>query len=81
MILHVVRAEWMGDFRIHLWFNDDTDGEVDLNGTLTGPIFHPLNSPEYFRQFKLEGYTLTWDNGADFAPEYLHRLVHAQSAV
>ena len=31
--------------------------------------------PEYFKQFTLEGHTLTWPNGADFAPEHLHDLL------
>jgi hypothetical protein len=81
MILHIIRAEYLGDHRVHLWFNDGTDGEVDLSGVLTGPVFKPLESPEYFKQFTLQGHTLAWENGADFAPEYLHQMVHAQSAV
>ena len=30
---------------------------------------------KYFKNFKLEGHTLMWPNGADFAPEYLHALM------
>jgi Protein of unknown function (DUF2442) len=77
MILHVTRAEYVDGHRIHLWFNDDTDGEIDLGGVLSGPMFEPLKDVDYFRGFRLEGHTLAWQNGADFAPEYLHRLVHA----
>jgi hypothetical protein len=79
MILHVVRAEYVSGHRIHLWFNDGTDGEVDLGGVLDGPVFEPLRNLDHFRQFRLEGHTLAWDNGADLAPEYLHGLVHAES--
>jgi hypothetical protein len=79
MILHILRAEYVGGRRIHLWFNDGTDGEVDLDGLLTGPIFEPLGDEELFKGFRLEGHTLTWRNGADFAPEYLHGLVHAHT--
>jgi hypothetical protein len=77
MILHVVRADYISDHRVHLWFNDGTDGEVDLSNKLDGPIFVPLRDPNYFRRFQLEGHTLAWENGADFAPEYLHSLIHA----
>jgi hypothetical protein len=80
MILHVVRAEHIEGHRVHLWFNDGSDGEVDLGEVLNGPIFEPLKDPEYFKQFRLTGHTLAWDNGADLAPEYLHALVHAQAA-
>jgi len=79
MILHVVRAEYIAGHRIHVWFNDCTDGEVDLSGLLNGPIFEPLRDESYFKRFRLEGYTVAWENGADFAPEYLRGLVHAPS--
>jgi hypothetical protein len=36
MILHVTRAEYVSDHRVHLWFNDGNDGEVDLGGVLNG---------------------------------------------
>jgi hypothetical protein len=81
MLLHVDRAEYLGGHRVHLWFNDGTDGEVDLHNVLTGPIFAPLRDAKFFKQFRLEGHTLAWENGADFAPEYLHSLVHAGAAV
>lgn len=78
-MLHVVRAEYVADHRVRLWFNDGVEGEVDLADVLTGPIFAPLRSVDYFRAFRLEGNTLAWENGADFAPEYLHSLMTANS--
>jgi hypothetical protein len=80
MHLHVERAKYVEGHRVHLWFNDGVHGEVDLVGLLNGPIFEPLQDEKYFQQFRLEGHTLSWDNGADFAPEYLHGLVHSESA-
>jgi hypothetical protein len=75
MFTHVTRAQYLDGHRLHLRFNDGTDGEVDLEQQLSGPIFEPLRDAQYFRQFRLEGYTVAWPNGADFAPEYLHQLV------
>jgi hypothetical protein len=80
MHLHVEKANYIAGHRVHLWFNDGVDGEVDLGGLLDGPIFEPLKDEAYFQRFRLEGHTLSWDNGADFAPEYLHGLVHSESA-
>ena len=80
MILHIVRADYITDHRVHLWFNDGNDGEVDLSKSLDGPIFMPLKDVDYFRQFHLEGHTLAWPNGADFAPEYLQELMHVSSS-
>jgi hypothetical protein len=79
MILHVTRAEHISDHRMHLWFNDGTNGEVDLANSMDGPIFEPLKKLEYFRQFRLEGHTLAWENGADFAPEFLQELMHSST--
>jgi hypothetical protein len=79
MILHVIGAEYISGHRIRLSFNDGSEGEIDLIGVLTGPVFQPLRDINVFKRFRLEGHTLTWENGADFAPEYLHDLMHAQS--
>lgn len=78
-MLHVTRAEYIANHRIHVWFNDGTDGEIDFAHVLNGMVFEPLRDVDYFKRCRLEGHTLAWDNGADFAPEYLHSLVHTHS--
>jgi hypothetical protein len=72
--LHIEEAKYLDGYRVWLKFSDGTDGQVDLKNELDGPIFEPLKDPEYFKRFTLEGHTLTWPNGADFAPEHLHTL-------
>jgi hypothetical protein len=79
MFLHVVDAKHIEGHRVDVRFNDGTAGEVDLSKSLEGPIFEPLRDVEYFRRFCIEGHTLSWPNSADFAPEYLHELVHSRS--
>ncbi len=79
MILHVTSARYLADHRLQLGFNDGTEGEVDLANSLDGPIFEPLQDLEFFRRFRLEGHTLAWENGADFAPEFLHELIRISS--
>jgi hypothetical protein len=74
MFLHVTHAEHVDAHRVQVTFNDGTQAEIDLSGSLNGPIFEPLRDVEYFRSFSIEGHTLAWPNGADFAPEYLHSL-------
>lgn len=68
----VVRADYRGDFKIHLVFDDDVAGTVDFEQWVTGPIFEPLKDPIYFQRFFIDGGTVTWPNGADIAPETLH---------
>ena len=58
-------------YRVRLEFNDGTHGVVNLSDSFDGQIFKPLKNLDYFKSFKLEGNTLTWENEADFATEYL----------
>jgi hypothetical protein len=69
---HVIHAEHEEDFRIHLTFNDGTEGSVDFESWLSGPVFEPLKDKAYFRKFFLDGGTVAWPNGADIAPETLY---------
>jgi uncharacterized protein DUF2442 len=69
---HVVHAEYAGDHRIRVTFDDGVTGTVDLWPWLEGPVFEPLRDVAYFRQFVLDGGTVAWPNGADIAPETLY---------
>jgi hypothetical protein len=73
MIVRVVDAKHVKDYRVWLKFNDATEAEVDLASELWGEIFAPLKDPAYFARFRVEE-TLIWPNGADFAPEFLYEL-------
>ena len=68
----VIRAEYRGNFKIHLVFDDEVAGTVDFSQWLRGPIFEPLKDVVYFQRFFLDGGTVVWPNGADIAPETLH---------
>jgi len=74
MILHVLEAEYLHDFVIWLRLNDGSTGEVNLEDELDGEVFGPLKDVEKFRRFRIdpELNTVVWENGADFAPEFLH---------
>lgn len=74
MIVRVLEADYRGDHRVWLRFDDGLCGETDLSGVLSGQIFEPLRDPAYFARFTVDE-TLLWPNGADFAPEYLHERV------
>jgi hypothetical protein len=70
----VIDARHVGGFVLWLRFRDGTVGEIDLTAELHGPVFEPLRDPATFRAFQVhpEFHTVTWSNGADFAPEFLH---------
>lgn len=77
MILNVTNAEYKAGYKVSLTFNNDESVFVDLEHTIfndTRKIFQPLRDIEYFKSFKIRLNTITWDNEADFAPEFLLEL-------
>ena len=56
-------------------FRDGRKGIVDCSTILVSAnpgIYAPLASPEFFAQVQLELGALTWPNGADLDPGWLH---------
>jgi hypothetical protein len=76
----VTRAEFRGEYKIHLTFNDGLQSTVDFSQWLDGPVFEALKDLTYFQRFFVEGGTVTWPNGADVAPETLHQRAKANEA-
>jgi hypothetical protein len=77
MFTEVTRAEYVDGFRIKLWLNNNVVKTVDLRSSLNGLIFEPLKDLEFFKRFSVKYNTIEWENGADFAPEYLFALPEA----
>ena len=75
MFLHVVEARYVRDYVVWLRFSDGASGEVDLASELEGEVFEPLRDLDRFRRFSVRCHTVTWENGADFAPEFLRQRV------
>ena len=72
MFIEINKAEYLGDYRLRLWFNNGKVKDVDLSDSLKGKIFIPLQDKEFFKRFSIRFNTIEWENGADFAPEYLY---------
>ncbi|MBI5303983.1 MAG: DUF2442 domain-containing protein [Chloroflexi bacterium] len=66
----------LAGFKVHVTFTDGTQRVIDLTPYIgTGPVFAPIrNDPALFRRVFVdpETETLTWENGADIAPETLY---------
>lgn len=79
-IVHVTRVEVLGDHRLHLGFEDGIEGELDFSDRAWRGVFEPLRNPSYFGRVQLDPElgTIVWPNGADIAPETLHRRVSQQ---
>ena len=76
MILRISAVQVNGPHLLELQFNDGTEKTVDVLPLLNGPVFEPLRAADYFGEAHLDNVcgTVTWPNGADFAPEALYEL-------
>lgn len=78
MLSLVIDAKHIKNHKVWIAFNDGKSGEIDLTeklNRLKGEVFEPLHDVSYFKNFKIVGHTLSWENGADIAPESLHDLL------
>jgi len=77
MTPRLIEAHYVRDCILHVCFADGYEGDIDLAGDLFGEVFEPLRDPAYFSplQLRTDLGTVTWPNGADFAPEFLYDLV------
>ena len=66
-VVRVVRP-----YILEIEFSDGKEKKVDVGRELKGEVFEPLKDPEYFALAAVEGGTVAWPNGADFAPEFLY---------
>lgn len=80
-MLHIKSVKYLSGFRLWVAFDDGTEGQVDLQEHLRGPIFEPLQDERYFARVSIdpELETIVWPNGADFAPEFVKQVSTEQS--
>jgi hypothetical protein len=74
MFIEVTKAEYLDGYRIMLLFNNGEKRIVDLSQSLNGEVFAPLKDIGFFKRFSIKFNTIEWENGADFAPEYLYEI-------
>ncbi|MCK4760890.1 MAG: DUF2442 domain-containing protein [Candidatus Aminicenantes bacterium] len=82
MLLEVLSAKYIQDYRVSLKFNDGYVTTVDLGEILLNEkrkIFKPLLDKKYFKNFSVRLNTICWENEADFAPEFLCELAKRQA--
>ena len=76
MIIHITKVNVVGSHSLELTFDNGVQKRVNLRSELYGPIFEPLRDPSFFAKAFVDpdSRTVTWPNGADFAPDYLYQM-------
>jgi len=75
MLVDIVGVRVLEGYRLHLTFEDDAEGDVDLSDIVgDGPVFGPLRDPAFFGQGTVDPKlgTICWPNGADLDPVVLY---------
>lgn len=72
--LEITKAEYIDGYRLRLYFNTGEVRIADLESSLVGEVFVPLRDLDMFKRFKVKFATVTWENEADLAPEYLYDI-------
>ncbi len=83
-LVDIASVQVLDRFQVHLVFQDGTEGTIDLEHHLQGPIFESLrNDRRLFQSVRVdpEAGTIVWPNGADIAPDTLYQEVKMLSAV
>jgi hypothetical protein len=74
----VVKAELKDGYKVFVEFNDGVNGIIDFKEKLANDhrqIIKDLLDLNKFKTVKVDMDTLCWDNGVDFAPEYLYEKI------
>jgi Protein of unknown function (DUF2442) len=70
-LIWITKANYLKEYQIELEFNNSKKGIVDFEPYLSKKIFQPLIILDNFKNFKLNSWTIEWENGADFSPDFL----------
>lgn len=83
-MMHYVRQVIpLPDFHLRVTFRSGEVRVFDAKPHLTGPVFEPVNDPEYFVHVDVDEVagSIYWPNGADFCPDFVYSLPEAEPPV
>ena len=75
MLIDIVEARVVGNYRLYIRFEDGVDGELDLKDLIEFKgVFEPLQDPREVAKVRVdaESGTICWPNGADLDPDVLY---------
>lgn len=79
MLNRIVHVTPLERYRLHVEFDDGVYGTIDLSNRLFGEMFEPLRDEAIFRQVSIDAHgVVCWPNGADLAPDAIHRALIRQ---
>lgn len=81
-LVRVTSAKYVSGHTLLIGFDDGVSAEIDFSSWINRyPFFSELRDISYFKKFEADGWTVSWPNGADIAPETLHAIAVKQSSL
>ena len=71
-LLTITNAEYTNGYSLLLTFNNGERRLMDFTPLMQKGICKKLQDLDYFKAFKLDPFTVDWNNEIGFAPEYLY---------
>lgn len=71
LILKIIDARYVHDYVLCLTFNNGEVKFCDFLPLAQKGICKKLQNMDYFRKFRLDPFTVDWNNEIGFAPEFL----------
>ena len=71
-MLKVVKADYLSNYVLVLTFNDGAVKAFDFSVVYNEGICTKLKDLDYFKKFKLDPFSVDWNDEIGFAPEYLY---------
>ena len=82
-MIWVLEANALPDYRLQLRFSDGSAGTISLKDFIfadSRSIVAALRDAVAFAAVRVEGDTVSWANGFDLAPEFLHAKLLGEDA-
>ena len=71
-VLTVEQAKHIGGYTLMLIFNNGEKRKFDFSSLLDKGVCSKLRDMDYFKNFKVDGFSVDWNNEIGFAPEFLY---------
>lgn len=71
-ILKIIGAQYVSEYKLLLTFNDGEIKMCDFEPLSHKGICTKLQDIDYFKNFKLDPFSVDWNNEIGFAPEFLY---------
>ena len=76
-LLKVTAAEYVSGYTLRLTFSTGEVRLVDFTPLMQKGICRKLQDPDYFKSFRLDPFTVDWNDEIGFAPERLYEVSRA----